>query len=865
MGDEINVKPTGSKPLCETSQNDNSRSVSNLTCHKVWASSQPGFPQIASLVPLSYRVPGRDRARDSLVFDFCACQGAALYVNRSFYSYSLTTLISLIVISVTIAVVFSVVFVNQQVIAATNARLLVAHKTTIALLTDRQGILKEGVIGLARDPDLRNLLLGATSDNLKSLLTRHNTFSDNADILVVTGNGDVVARTGSLVALNVVDPQIVFSDGIVSPLIINDMPYQIAFTPIEIARESVWLGIAMPMNRAFLSRVQAIVGVDVTLESAAFVGKTSTRADTGAPEKVIGLSVPLGKAPLNLQVQYTQPYKLALRDSREFAFKLAAMAFALIALTALIGSVAFSIIASRLVFRPLGGLHEAVARMRQGVYTEDLVVSGDDVISRLSKSFNQMQAGVAERESRIVHHAEYDALTGLTNRGVVADRLRVMLARAKANGSSVAAMTIDIQRFGDINGTLGTEAGDNVLKEVARRLASNTRATDLLARVGGDEFLIVVEDMEDRLAAHISEFIAETLERPIQVNEQSISLRVRVGAALFPEHSESPEGLRRLANVALVTAKETGQRVVMYETGQDEKHLRELAVLNDLKKSIADGQFSLHFQPKIEMKTRVVEQVEALVRWNHPQLGFIPPDEFIELLERNNKIHILTDWVLKTAIEQAQRWSSRGFDLRIAINISANDLLDTGLAQRIDTLLHHYTVDANRIIIEVTESAVMRDAELASRVLHTLRDIGIKIAVDDFGTGQTSLSLLKKLPLNELKIDKSFVQDLRSDSGDGIIIKSTIDLGHNMGLLVVAEGVETNYAWNLLKSYGCDSVQGYLISKPLPAVQLEAWFLRLQARQASRLDLSFVDNSAPKETKKQSNDENLLAELLGDA
>ncbi|MBT8132026.1 MAG: GGDEF domain-containing phosphodiesterase, partial [Gammaproteobacteria bacterium] len=354
-----------------------------------------------------------------------------------------------------------------------------------------------------------------------------------------------------------------------------------------------------------------------------------------------------------------------------------------------------------------------------------------------------------------------------------------------------------------------------------------------------------------------------TLQKPITVNGRTITLRVRIGVALFPQHCESPEALRRLANVALVTAKETGQRVVMYEPGQDERHLRELAVLNDLNRAIAEGQLSLHYQPKIDMKTRGVDHVEALVRWNHPQLGFIPPDEFISLLEQNNKIDLLTDWVLKTAVQQIRQWSSRGFDLRVAVNISANDLLDMSLSKRIGTLLHHYLVDAKSISIEVTESAVMQDPEQATVVLKSLRELGIKVAVDDFGTGQTSLSLLKKLPLNELKIDKSFVQDLRADSGDGIIIKSTIDLGHNMGLVVVAEGVETNYAWNLLKSYGCDSVQGYLISKPLIAEDLEAWYLRLQARQASRIDFSFVDGQVSDKEKKPVTKDNFLAEMLG--
>ena len=266
------------------------------------------------------------------------------------------------------------------------------------------------------------------------------------------------------------------------------------------------------------------------------------------------------------------------------------------------------------------------------------------------------------------------------------------------------------------------------------------------------------------------------------------------------------------------------------------------------------------------MSTRVVSHVEALVRWRHPQLGFIAPDEFIAVLERNNKIHLLTQWVMRAAIAQCSNWKERGFDLGVAINLSANDLLDRKLPERIQALMQHYLVDPGRLVVEVTESAVMRDPETVSAVLHKLRDTGIRIAIDDFGTGQTSLSLLKELPLHEVKIDKSFVQNLRTDSGDGVIVKSTIDLGHNMGLRVVAEGVESTYAWNLLNSFKCDVVQGYLVSRPLCAEDLEPWYLRLQAKQVTRLDFGFMQSEESEEPAQQDEDSEpsqLISATLG--
>ncbi len=602
------------------------------------------------------------------------------------------------------------------------------------------------------------------------------------------------------------------------------------------------------------ARVKALTGVDLTLALGNDGNTVTGKTARNVRQLAAALEAPGGVVVNALLVL---PDQESMSGFREMALKMAVLGFALVALAALLASLILSRIANVFVNRPLRAVRAAIDRVRQGVYTEDVPAEGEDSVGRLARAFNLMQVELAERESRIVHHAEYDALTGLTNRGVVDERLRAAFGRAQRSGANLVAMLIDIERFGDINGTLGNEIGDAVLKEVARRLASNTRATDLLARVGGDEFLIVIEDMESRLTSHIAAFISETLQKPIVVDGRSINLRVRIGVSSYPGHCDRPGAMRRLANVALAHAKESGKSVVIYEPGLDERQLRELAILNDLPKAIREGQLELHYQPKLDIKTRTVETVEALTRWTHPQLGRVPPDEFISLLEQHNKTRLLTDWVLKSAIEQARDWNARGYEIGIAVNLSANDLTDSGLTERISTMLHHYLVDPSRITVEVTESAVMRDPVQARLMLQSLRDIGLRLAIDDFGTGQTSLSLLKQLPLNELKIDKSFVQELKANSGDAIIVKSTIDLGHNMGLLVVAEGVESTYGWNLLKSYRCDSVQGYLVSKPLPASQLEAWYLKMQARQASRLDFSFLEKQ-PQRAEPES-----IADIIG--
>ncbi len=491
-------------------------------------------------------------------------------------------------------------------------------------------------------------------------------------------------------------------------------------------------------------------------------------------------------------------------------------------------------------FTPL--IH-AIARVRQGNCTEPLRAGKAHPLSVIAHEFNAMQDDIDERQSKVDYQSQFDALTGLMTRAVANERIARAVDRATFANQNLAAVAIDVSRFNEINGTLGQDVGDLVLKELAQRLSANTRVTDTVARVGGDEFMLLLDDVDDKTAMQLVEFLVSTLESPIVVREKSIKLKIRAGLALFPVHGEGPKALRRMANIALMTAKESQNKVVMYEAGQDEQQLRELAIIHDLPGALRDGELYLQYQPKIDVETQRVETVEALVRWRHPQLGFIPPDEFIGLLEKAGQISQLTDWVFKAAIRQVREWNAAGYDLGVAVNISANDLRDESLPARISALLKHYVVKPSRLSIEVTESAVIDDPERAVAVLQAFREGGLKIALDDFGTGQTSLSLLKQLPLSQVKIDKSFVQHLRADSGDAIIVKSIIDLGHNMGLLVTAEGVESNYCWNLLKSYECDLVQGYLVSAPLTADELCQWYLRLQERHVNKLDYSFLQNA----------------------
>lgn len=603
----------------------------------------------------------------------------------------------------------------------------------------------------------------------------------------------------------------------------------------------------LEIDEEMLERIAALSGLDVSISGKSTSGVASVSAllrksGTG-PEQVplesvsrrVSLDTIAGQ---NFEAELKLPLSVGLRAHRELRLKLIVTSVATVLCASLLMTALAGLWLAGRFTNPLQEILAAVSRIENGTYTKLVRDGRRDQVGRLARAVNDMQKEIAEREGRIVHHAQYDALTGLTNRSVVSDKLKLAVSRAHRSGASVATMAIDLSRFNEVNDTMGHEVGDLVLKEVARRLASNTRVSDTVARVGGDEFLVIVEEVDARLAGHMAEFLASALQAPIVIEGATVHLRAHIGMAMFPQHCETPDALRRLASVALGAAKDQGRDMVVYEPGQDEKHLRELAITHDLANALANDEFYLQFQPKIDIETQQVECVEALVRWQHPQLGFVPPDEFIGVLERSGHISALTDWVLESVVRQVRRWHSHGYPLCVAVNLSVRDLMDETLPSRVISLLRHYVLEPRYLSVEVTESAVMQDPERAICVLNELRDAGIKIALDDFGTGQTSLALLKQLPVDELKIDKSFVENLRTDTGDSIIVKSTIDLGHNMGFIVVAEGVENNYGWNLLKSYGCDLIQGYLVSRPLSATDMEEWYLRLQARHVNKLDLS---------------------------
>lgn len=429
----------------------------------------------------------------------------------------------------------------------------------------------------------------------------------------------------------------------------------------------------------------------------------------------------------------------------------------------------------------------------------------------------RVNANLTDTNKELEHLALYDQLTGLPNRSLVQDRLQQALRSAERAQQPLAVMLIDLDLFKEVNDTLGHEAGDQLLKEVGERFASQLRHSDTVGRLGGDEFAVVVPSADTEAATTLARNLLTALEPEFEVNGTRFSVAASIGIAVYPTHGSDVSSLLRHADAAMYIAKRTRFGYSIYDASEDFVSPGRLTLTGDLRQALANREFELHFQPKVNLNTGTLIGVEALTRWPHPRLGFVPPDEFIPIMEQTGLIRGHTLWGIERALQQTTSWRQGGLDLSVAVNLSMQTLLDPQFPAQLMALLNRYAGSKNDLMLEITESVFLSEHAKVREVLIQLRKMGVQFSIDDFGTGHSSLSRLRKLPVSELKIDGSFVKDMQKNNDDAVIVRSTVDLAHNLGLSVIAEGVETESCLMLLREMGCDLVQGDFISRPLPA------------------------------------------------
>lgn len=426
----------------------------------------------------------------------------------------------------------------------------------------------------------------------------------------------------------------------------------------------------------------------------------------------------------------------------------------------------------------------------------------------------------AEQEMQFL--ALHDTLTGLPNRTLFTDRLQQAILTAGRDGQSFGLLVMDMDRFKEVNDSLGHQSGDLLLQQMAARLRSALRQSDTVARLGGDEFGVLpfgVQDVQGSVLA--AQKILGARDLPFTLGEATVEVGLSIGVAQYPEHGRDAETLMRRADVAMYVAKRTKSGHAVYSPDQDEHSAGRLALMGELRQALRSRQLVLHYQPKVDFRTGHTTGVEALVRWDHPTKGLLPPNQFIPLAEQTDLMTLLARYVMSEALQQLETWRREGLDLTIAVNLSAANLHEATIPEMAQELLQNSALPPSVLTVEITESAIM--GAQADRTVRRLREMGVGISIDDFGTGYSSFSYLKTLPVTEIKIDRTFVRDMAVDPDDAAIVQPTIDLGHNLRLKVVAEGVEDEATWKMLSLLGCDYAQGWFISKALPADELKAW------------------------------------------
>ena len=760
---------------------------------------------------------------------------------RSFRKRLLVLLIGLVVVTQTVTLAAVLASTRRTVEARSAEQLRAGGALAEELMRFRAGQLASGVGVLAADFGFREAVASGHAPTILSAAANHAQRIGADLVLVLDTRGALLASTAPAALTPGAE-----LEALINAPAARDEPdfrlfggqaYQVVLAPVRTPATIAWVLMGFRADAALAARIRALVGAEVQLvardargaahaagtlpgEPAALAPRVQAHLKLGGTE-YLGYAHRLAARGDGLDVVLLKPLTAVLAPYRDLRDAMLGIDGFALALAAVLGAVL-----GRSATRPIGELVRAARRIEQGQYQTAVEVGGGEEFRALASTFNTMQQHIAAREADITYQAQHDPLTRLPNRVRVQRELEA-LADA-GSGGSAALLLIELRNLHDIIASLGYQVGDEVLCEAARRLQQAVAGSEMVARVGEMELLVIARVAGAERALLYAEQLVAVVRSGFHVAGVSLDLRVACGVCLSPAHGRGADELLQRARVALEEADESHARVALYRAGQEGEHRRRLSLITDLRAAIDADALTLVYQPKVTMATRSVRSLEALVRWTHPQLGVVSPGEFVPLAERTGGSRHLTRWVLRAAVRQLGEWRRAGLELELAVNLSAPDLLDPELTDAILALLRKHRVDPTALILEITESAVMRDPAGAVRTMQLLRIAGVRFSIDDFGTGHSSLSQLSVLPVDELKIDRSFIA--QADGGAVTIVTSTIELGHSMGLKVVAEGVEEETAWNLLRRLGCDYAQGFLISRPLEPDKVPAF-----VREANQL------------------------------
>ncbi|WP_075795026.1 putative bifunctional diguanylate cyclase/phosphodiesterase [Massilia putida] len=708
----------------------------------------------------------------------------------------------------------------------TRRELAVGAKMFQRLLEQNQRQLETAAGVLSADFAFREAIATQDQPTVRSVIRNHGQ-RIHAQVMMVAGtDGRMIAATQDGIAAG--DP-FPFPDllGAAETLgrsagfrrMRNGQLYQVVVVPIMAPTRIAWVAMGFHVDDHWALDMAGITGLGVHIVRE---GSPGLLASSGAAAAADGAGVASVDVPLDGGLQAV--LQLPVAQVQAPFGQLQGRLLGVIAAAVLVFAAGSVMLAGRIV-RPLNDLSAAARRIALGDYAQPLPPAQGDEIGQLAGSFEQMRTGIASREERIVRLAYVDELTDLPNR----PRFLEAFGRLTP-GTGGAVMVVNIDRFALINNALGHLVGDRLLRAVAGQLRPLVPPGGMLARLWGDQFAFLLEGAELGAARRFADSVLAALRDPVTLDGQRLDIEAGVGIALYPDDGLDASTLLRRAELALAVAKRRHSGVAFaFDAGGEPAH-EQLSLIGDMRRALAAGEFTLAYQPKLALASGRIVAVEALLRWQHPERGSIAPARFIPFAEQTGFIREITPWVLETAVRQAAAWHAAGLDIAVSANLSTLDLLDPHLGRRVRGLLETYAVPARRLCLEITESALMDDPTQAQAHLDELAALGIKLSIDDYGVGQASLAYLKSLPVDELKLDRSFITAITESPRNAAIVESTIMLSHALGLTVVAEGVETTAELRWLREHGCDIAQGYGIGRPMAATQLQDWLAAFAAK-----------------------------------
>ena len=748
---------------------------------------------------------------------------------------------------------------NRHARSVLPGELMTGERVLVSLLDQRAAKLNEGARLLALDYGFRDAVTSDHVPTIESVLENHGARIGASEAAWLAPDFTLRAAAGQNgAALRDITPtvahlaaQAVGGGNPSSIELIDGRPHQLVLVPVKAPVLVGWVLMGFPLDQTLVDDLQKLSSQKLTLlvrEGAAsawrpaLTGLDAALAQRLADEPwvatgpaIAGMrSLTLAGEEFGLHGRWLTPAErpravlalvsvsidAATRTPGELQLALLAITVAAFGVFA-VGT----LLTTRHVTTPLRELGAAAQRLGAGDFETPLHgLRRRDELGRLAAAFDQMRVDVADKRAQILRLAYWDTLTGLPNRAQFRDAVAASIAATAAEGGTCAIVMLDLDRFKHVNDVLGVTFGDRLLQGVAERLTQQiVRGDDLVARLGGDEFAVLLRRGNAALASSVAQRIVHAFDAPIVLGEHTVDMGAGIGIACAPQHAGDADTLLNRAEVAMVAAKKRASGPVVYEPAIDAASAQTLSLLGELRRAIERRELRLYLQPKLALDSGNVVGAEALVRWLHPERGLVPPMQFIPFAEQTGFIRTLTLWVFEEAARLWLDLHRGGLVLPLSVNLSSRDLLDLELPQKFEALLAHHQVPAEAFCLEITESAIMDDPQRAMATLERLSGLGFRLSIDDFGTGYSSLAYLKKLPVDELKIDKSFVMSMETDADDAKIVRSTIDLAHNLGLSVVAEGVENGKAWDLLRELNCDQAQGYHMSKPMPADEFRRW------------------------------------------